>query len=252
MRNKLVYDLPTRVFHWLFAALFLTAFFIAKTIDDDSPIYSLHSLAGLTMGFMVILRVVWGVVGTRHAKFSGFALNPVQLLEYFKGILTGSKRRWAGHNPASSWAALVMMALALGLGVTGYLMTSGPDKETYEDVHELFANGFIVVVILHVAGIVLHTIRHKEIIALSMMDGKKKDVSAEDAIDSSRSAVGVMFLGLVVVFATYLYSNYDGQKRSLNVFGVSLQLGENEEGESNQEQKGEEHEGDAKDERDDD
>ena len=105
MRQHLVYDLPTRIFHWLFAGLFLTAFVIAKTIDDESAIYSWHMLAGLTLSFVVVLRILWGFFGTQHARFSGFALNPMDLLSYFKGILTGEKRRWAGHNPASSWAA---------------------------------------------------------------------------------------------------------------------------------------------------
>lgn len=66
-----------------------------------------------------------------------------------------------------------MIAMAAGLGLTGYLMTSGPDKETFEDIHELLANGLFVVAVLHIAGIVLHTLRHKEVIGLSMIDGKK-------------------------------------------------------------------------------
>ena len=234
MRQGLVYDLPTRLFHWLFAGLFLTGFVIAKTVDDESAWFNYHSLAGLTLGFLVLLRVLWGFVGTKHAKFSGFALNPMELVAYFKEILSGGKRRWAGHNPASSWAGIVMMTLGLGLAITGYLMTSGPDKETFEDVHELFANGFIVVVVLHVAGIVLHTIRHKEMIGLSMIDGKKSDISSDQTIASSRSAFGILLLGLVVAFGLNLFKNYDSQNQSLKFFGTTLQLGENEEKEGSE------------------
>lgn len=228
MRRHLVYDLPTRLFHWIFAGLFLTAFVIAKTIDDDSSWFNYHSLAGLTLGFVVLLRVVWGVLGTQHAKFSGFALNPKELVSYFKAILSGEKKRWAGHNPASSWAGLTMMLLALGLAVTGYLMTSGPNKETFEDIHEIFANGFIIVVALHVAGIILHTIRYKEMIGLSMIDGKKVDVPLDQTISSSRPAVGILFIGLVVAFGLLLVKNYDSQNRSLQLFGTTLQLSEAE------------------------
>ena len=114
MKRQLVYDLPTRLFHWLFAGLFLTAFVIAKTIDDDSSWFSFHSLAGLTLGFLVILRIVWGIFGTQHARFSNFALNPKDLLAYFKGILSGEKKEMGRtqsglelgchHNDAfSSW-----------------------------------------------------------------------------------------------------------------------------------------------------
>ncbi len=230
MKRHLVYDLPTRLFHWGFSGLFLTAFVIAKLIDDDSPIYSYHSLAGLTLGFLVMLRIVWGFAGSRHARFSGFVLNPVELVNYFKDIVTGHKKRWSGHNPASSWAALSMMAMALGLGITGYLMTSGPDKEVYEDIHELLANGFIIVAILHILGIVLHTIRYQEMIGLSMVDGKKAEVPAEETIQSPQSAFGILLVGLVVAFGIHLYKNYDAQTQSLQFFGTTLQLGEGAEG----------------------
>lgn len=228
MRQNLVYDLPTRVFHWLFAGLFLTAFIIAKTMDDESPWFNFHSLAGLTLGFVVLLRILWGFWGTKHARFSGFALNPIDLVNYFRGILSGEKKRWAGHNPASSWAGITMMILALGLATTGYLMTSGPNKETFEDIHELLANGFIIVVVLHVAGIVLHTIRHQEMIGLSMIDGKKADVALDQTIPSPKSAFGILLIGLVVAFGLNLFKNYDRATGALQFFGTTLQLSENE------------------------
>ena len=237
MRQNLVYDLPTRIFHWLFAGLFLTGFVIAKTMDDDSPWFNYHSLAGLTLGFVVLLRLIWGIFGSKHARFSGFALKPTDLVSYFKGILTGEKKRWAGHNPASSWAGIVMMLMALGLAITGYLMTSGPNKETYEDVHELLANGFIILVVLHIAGIVLHTIRHKEMIGLSMIDGKKADVTSDQTIPSAQSGFGILLIGLVVVFGLNLYKNYDSSTKSLKFFGTTLQLSENE-GNEKAEEKG--------------
>jgi cytochrome b len=226
--RHLIYDLPTRLFHWGFSGLFLTAFVIAKTIDDDSPIFSYHSLAGLTLGFLVMLRIIWGFAGTKHSRFSGFVLNPGELLNYFKDIVTGHKKRWAGHNPASSWAALTMMAMAIGLGITGYLMSSGPDKETFEDVHELLANGFITVAILHVLGIVLHTMRYKEMIGLSMVDGKKVDVQKAETIESPRTAFGVLLIGLVVAFGIQLSRNYDTKAQTLQMFGTTLNLGEGE------------------------
>jgi cytochrome b len=228
MKKYLVYDLPTRIFHWLFALLFLTGFTIAKVIDDDSPWFNYHSLAGLTLGFLVMLRILWGFFGTQHARFSDFALNPKDLVHYFYGMLTGEKKRWAGHNPASSWAGVTMMLLALGLAVTGYLMTSGSNKETFEDVHELMADAFVIAVILHVAGIVIHTIRLREIIGLSMIDGKKADIAPEMQISSSRAGFGILLLGLVVAFGLNILKNYNGQTKSLQFFGTTLQLSENE------------------------
>lgn len=232
MKSELVYDLPTRIFHWMFAGLFLTAFVITKTVDDESAVFSYHMLAGLVLSLLVTLRIIYGIWGTKHARFSGFALNPKDLFNYFKGILRGSKTKWAGHNPASSWAAILMIAMAAGLGLTGYLMTSGPDKETFEDIHELLANGLFVVAVLHIAGIVLHTLRHKEVIGLSMIDGKKTDIATDDVISSSRSGLGVLLLGMVVVFAFHLNRNYDAKSGTLQLLGATLQLGENDSGDN--------------------
>lgn len=240
MRNQLVYDLPTRIFHWLLAGLFVTAFLIAKTVDDESLIFSYHMLAGLILGFTVLLRILWGVVGTKHSKFSSFALHPKSLVAYFSGILSGDKRRWVGHNPASSWATIAMFCFALGLGLTGYLMASG-EKETFEDYHELLANGFLVTVLMHIAGVVVHAFRHRDGIAMTMIDGEKKDIPVAEVISNSRPGVALLFVGLVFIFATYLAGSFDNLNRTLNFFGTTLQLGENEKGENrNAEKDGEE------------
>jgi len=79
---------------------------------------------------------------------------------------------------------------------------------------------------------VFHTLRHKEMIGLSMVDGKKAEVGASETIASSRSATGILLIGLVVTFGIYLFKNFDSQTRSLQFFGTTLQIGENENGSS--------------------
>lgn len=230
MRNQLVYDLPLRLFHWLFAGLFVVSFLIAKTVDDESLFFSYHMLAGLLLGFVVTLRIFWGFVGTKYSRFSSFALKPDDFVAYFLGLLSGDKRKWAGHNPAASWATLIMIGLAFGLGITGYLMATG-SKESFEDLHELFANAFLVVVLMHIAGVVLHALRHQDGIVLSMIDGAKSEVPANATISSSRPAVALLFLGLVATFSVHLAGNFNRQDQTLNFFGTTLQLGESEGGE---------------------
>lgn len=227
MNRLLVYDLVTRIFHWIFVGLFLVAFIIAEIVDDESLVYSYHMLAGILLGFTVLLRIIWGFVGTKYARFSHFALNPKDLISYMKGIISGSKKRWVGHNPASSWAGITMMLLALGLGITGYLMTTG-HKKAWEDTHEVLANGFLIIALLHVAGIVVHSIRHRDFIGLSMFDGKKADISPSDTISSARPILGILFLGSVIVFGIHLLNNFDTQTRKLEIFGHSLVLGEDD------------------------
>ncbi len=228
MKQVTVYDLPTRVFHWVFATTFLGAFFISKVIDDDSPTYAFHMLLGLVLALTVILRVVWGILGSKYAKFSSFALKPRDFVIYFRQLLTGKGVRTLGHNPASSWAALVMMGLALGLAITGYLMTTGGNKEVLEEVHEFFANTFIIVALTHVAGVIFHTLRHRDWIGLSMINGRKQSIDGQSGIQRSYRGVAVLFIAIVGMSIFHLNKNYDAATQSLNLFGSTLQLGDTE------------------------
>lgn len=228
MKKTKVYDLPTRIFHWSFAVFFIAAFFIAKTIDDESSLYPYHMLLGFTLVFLVLLRTIWGVVGSRWARFASFPLSPVSLLTYFKGIFSSQAERSPGHNPASAWAAIVMMGLTLGLGLTGYLMTQNNENEFLEEVHELLANGFIIVVLAHVAGIILHTIKHRDNIGLSMIHGNKESFDDAVGITKSHRVAGFAFLGLIGAFVFLLNQNYDPRTQRLNFLGSTLQLGEAE------------------------
>ena len=76
MRRTLVWDIPTRLFHWLFAGGFIAAAVIALGQSDDSPLFPYHGIIGLALGLMLVLRVLWGIVGTRHARFGSFAFGP--------------------------------------------------------------------------------------------------------------------------------------------------------------------------------
>ncbi|MCY3003772.1 MAG: cytochrome b/b6 domain-containing protein [Planctomycetota bacterium] len=228
MRQGLVYDLPTRLFHATFAALFIAAFALAKLGEDQASVFRLHMLAGLTLGSTVLLRVLWGLFGTKHARFTGFALSPAAFVRYFRGILSGSKERWAGHNPASSWVGLAMLALAGALGFTGWQMANG-NGEQFEDVHELFANAFAILALAHVAGVVVHTVRHRDPIALSMIHGRKNDVAESETIPATRPLVGVAYLAIVLGFGTSLATTYDSNAGTVSVLGTTIKLGEGEE-----------------------
>jgi cytochrome b len=227
-KRILVWDLPVRLFHWLLAASFLGAFAIANLVDDESSLFALHMLLGGVMAFMVLLRVIWGFVGSRYARFGSFAFGPRTLVGYLRGALTGKAERYAGHNPGSSAAVWAMLAIALGLAFTGAFMSRG--GEAFEEVHEMLAWAMVVVVALHVAGIIWHTIRHKENIARSMIDGHKRGAPS-DAIPSARAAVAIAFLGLTGLWAGALYDGYDSARRQVTIplIGGTLQLGEGEE-----------------------
>jgi len=223
-----VYDFPTRIFHGVFAVLFLLAFLFAETAEEDSFLFSFHMLAGLTIGFLLILRLVWGVIGTTYARFSSFRLSPVELLQYLKDALIAKTKQYIGHNPASSYAALIMFVCAAGLAFTGILMAGGSDIHLYEEIHEILANLFLISVIAHVAGILFHEFKHKDALWSSMFDGKKKIINTAAGIKNSSLKTGIILFMLIVVWSGYLYNRYDRGTQSLNLFGYELVLGEEE------------------------
>lgn len=227
MRRQLIYDLPTRLFHWLFAGLFLAAFLVAS-FAEHSAAFPYHMLAGIILTGLVLFRLTWGLVGTRYARFGSFELKPGSLFQYFRSMFGSTARHWAGHNPASSWSAIAMFALAVGLGVTGYLMVGAGQKERYEDVHELLANSFLVVALLHVAGVVLHTLRHRDQFPRAMIDGRKVETAAGEGITRARPVAGVAMLAAVAALGIYLLRGYDPGVQELRAFGTSFSLGERE------------------------
>jgi cytochrome b len=219
-----VYDWPVRFFHWLFAGLFVAAYFIAQVFEDDSAQYPYHMLLGLTLALTVLLRITWGFAGSRFARFHSFELHPKQLLAYMKSLLQKPGKIFLGHNPASSWAAIVMMICALGLATSGYFMIHG-HKEDLEEVHELFANLFLFTAIAHVAGVVFHTIKHKDPIGLAMINGKKFWSESVPGIQRTFLIGGLLFVIVTVGFGIHLFNNYDRNTMALTVFGQTHQLG---------------------------
>lgn len=228
MKRILIWDLPTRLFHALLAASFLGAFAIANVVDDESNTFKLHMLLGGVMAFMTVLRVIWGFVGSRWARFRSFAFGPGAVIEYFQGLVTGTGRRYPGHNPAASWAIYVMLALSLGLAITGANMGAG--SEAAEELHEVMAFALAAVVVAHVLGAVLHAARHHDNILASMVHGYKEG-EPEYAIRRAHPLVGLLFIGLTASWTARVVFSYDAATNqvTLPVFGTTVTLGEAEE-----------------------
>lgn len=225
MSKNLVWDIPTRLFHGLFAAGFIAAAVISLVLGDDSPLFPYHAIIGLVITLMVCLRVVWGLVGSRYARFSSFAFGPAAVSQYMKATLFGGGKRYIGHNPGSAYAIFAMLALMIGLAATGFMMGQG--NESVKDIHEVLAYVMVGVVIAHVLGVALHTIRHRENIVASMIHGRK-DADQAEGIRSAHPALAVAFLAVVGAWSFGLIRNFDPttQTTRLPVLGTSLQIGE--------------------------
>ena len=240
MNRILVWDIPTRVLHWLLTGTLIAALSIALGADDDGTVFQLHMLFGLIAAFVVILRLLWGIVGSRYARFGSFLFGPKALFGYLHAALRGTSERHVGHNPGSAYAIYATLLLTIGLGATGLLMPSG---EAFKELHEIMAYLMISVVVMHVIGLVWHTIRQRENVALSMIDGRKAGDPSQ-AIRSSHPLAGVAFLALSAAWAFAIFSGHDAQlgQLRLTVLDQTIRLGEHRgEDASRRERGGEEH-----------
>ena len=135
-RRILVWDLPTRIFHWSLAAAFTIAYLTAEVEQ-----YRLvHLLCGYLFVALIGFRLIWGVVGSRYARFAEFLRSPSATLGYLRSWFKGKPDHFIGHNPLGAVAILLMLALGIGIGITGWLNAGDAGGETYEEVHEAFAN----------------------------------------------------------------------------------------------------------------
>lgn len=165
----LVWDFPTRAFHWLLALSFVGAFLTA----ESERYRDVHVMLGYTMLGLVAFRLVWGLVGSRYARFWSFAFGPRSVLSYLKSLFTGSPQHYLGHNPAGSWAIYALLALSVLAGASGYAAYNDIGGHWMEDVHEALANTFLGVVFVHLAGVLMSSMLHRENLVRSMLSGYK-------------------------------------------------------------------------------
>ena len=165
-----VWDPLVRAFHWSLVLSFAVAWLSADEIER------LHEVAGYGAAGLVALRLAWGVVGTRYARFGQFVRGPRAVLAYLGAVATGREARHLGHNPAGGAMIVALLAAMAGLCLTGWLMTTDAfwGVEWVEEVHEAAANGLLVLVGLHVAGVALASLRHRENLVRSMVTGRKR------------------------------------------------------------------------------
>jgi cytochrome b len=227
MSKVLIWDLPTRLFHGLLTVGFIACFAIAQFSGEHSTWFPVHMLLGIILGTVVLLRVMWGFVGSRYARFDELLFTPGTLWKYIQGAIARTAPRYVGHNPGSSYAILAMLLLVGVVVTTGLLMSNAVEEA--EEVHAIAAYVLLAVVVLHVLGVVWHTIRHRENITLSMITGRREGQPA-DAIGSSRPLAALAFVALVGFLAVGLFRNYDqaNSQTKLPFIGTVIHLGEEE------------------------
>lgn len=201
-----VWDPLIRIFHWSLVAAFAIAWLTAEEVQP------VHEVAGYVVAGLVAFRIVWGLVGPRYARFSQFIRSPGATLAYLDDMLRGREARFLGHNPAGAAMIVALLAALSGTAFTGWLMEDptrqallpglpqivapayadedGEEREYGErgeggdgllkEVHESFANLLLLLVVLHVGGVVLASVRHRENLARAMITGDKRAAEPGD------------------------------------------------------------------------
>lgn len=167
-RMVLVWDIAVRLFHWGLVVSVLAAY-----LSEDER--SLHRQLGYIVMGLIAFRLIWGLVGTRHARFASFVPRPARLLAYLRDIALRREARYLGHNPAGAAMIIALLLMLAGISATGWMM--GMDAyfgaEWVEDAHEALANGLILLVIMHLVGVAVASLRHRENLVKSMITGLK-------------------------------------------------------------------------------
>lgn len=165
----LVWDLPTRVFHWLLAGSFAGAFLTA----ESERYRDIHVVLGYTVLGLVVFRFLWGVIGTRYARFSSFPIAPRSVFQYLKSLFTRSPQHHVGHNPAGSLAIYAILALALLAAATGYAAYNEIGGEWLAQLHEGAANAMLSLVVIHIGAVIVSSLIHRENLVAAMLNGYK-------------------------------------------------------------------------------
>lgn len=203
---QLIWDLPTRVFHWLLAACVIGAWLTSESERSRM----LHLALGYSAGLLVVWRLVWGLVGSRYARFSNFVRSPAAAIAYLRGYLPAAGRaapaptHYLGHNPAGAWAVLVLLASVALAVATGYTSYQDDSAELWGELHELIGNSIMLVVGLHVVAVVATSVLHRENLVRAMLNGYKRARSGE-GIAGAFTLLGVLLAMAVLAFAWQVY-----------------------------------------------
>lgn len=163
-----VWDPVVRLFHWTLVAAVATAF-LAEAGGR------LHDAAGYLVLALIAVRLVWGLIGTSHARFASFVAGPAALVRYLVGLVRGRPERFLGHNPAGAAMILALLATLAVVAGTGWLMTTDRfwGVGWVEELHEGSAWFALALVGVHVLGVVVSSLLHRENLVRAMITGRK-------------------------------------------------------------------------------
>ena len=175
------WDFMIRAFHWSL----VFCFFLAFVTEDDWM--NLHLLAGYAVSLLIGFRLVWGVVGTRNARFLSFVRSPDVVIQHLKTMLSFKASHYLGHNPVAAVMVIALLVNITLVAFSGMILIAGEGQgplagtmfasfsgSWIEEAHEFFANFTLLLVFGHVAGVIFSSFLEGENLVKSMITGRKK------------------------------------------------------------------------------
>lgn len=205
---RLVWDWPVRIIHWSLVICVAGAW-LTQNLERD--LFRWHTWFGYAVTVLVVTRILWGLVGTRHARYASFVRSPAAAWRYLAGLFRGDAAKVAGHNPLGGWMVLLLLALLLAQAVTGLfandqILNTGPlyghvssglsDRLT--SVHKQVFDILLGAIALHVIAAFAYLVFRRENLIGSMFTGRKPEASVPEAeaITGSRAALAALIAGL--------------------------------------------------------
>jgi cytochrome b len=205
MKKALIWDLPTRLFHWLLVASLVGQYVTAEWMDNA---VQWHFYIGyFTLG-LIVFRTIWGVIGPKYARFSQFVTGPGSVINYLKTLLSRGSVPVIGHNPLGGWFVIAMLLLVAVQGISGLFMTDdvfldGPYRQMADSdiievmtwLHHVAFDILVYLIALHVGAIVFYTFYKRQPLVPAMIHGKK--YTNDHGISGSRVLLAI-FIALCV------------------------------------------------------
>jgi cytochrome b len=222
-RKILVWDAPVRIFHWLMVLCFAGAYVTA----EGEAWKLVHITLGYTMAGLVVFRLIWGLMGTRYARFSSFVRGPKAVSRYVGNLLRGKPEHHLGHNPAGAVAIVLLLVLTLVVVAAGWASYNELAGGWVGEIHDAAANMMLGVIGIHVAGVIVASWLHKENLVGSMIDGRKSGLP-QNAVRSAWRTVSALMLAAVLGFWWTQWQNAPSSTGLANESVASATAGEHE------------------------
>ena len=212
-RSVLVWDLPTRLFHWLLVVLVIISFITGK-IGGNAMQY--HEWSGFTIAALLLFRLIWGFFGGRESRFGTFVRGPAAVVRYARTLLRSDSTPFLGHNPLGGWSIIAMLLALLVQAATGLfanddIITEGPlfdwvSKATSDwltRVHKLNQEVITALVCIHVLAVLFYLFYKRENLVKPMITGVKEWHGTGPRPAAGRSWIAALIAGLAAL-AVYL------------------------------------------------